>query len=189
MAKVTSNAQRLIDGLKKLPSQVDLSRAGVLGERAAGLDLREIIILDTEERYNSELDPSGNPWAENKPSTIARKGGRKVGYGADRKASKNGKRPAHTGGLLRSQQEMFGTVEITKTSVTVIQGATEQGKLEAQWYSNGSDGFPTSQGGGGEKSGAKNQPARPFWGLTENSGHKCDVYVQGWVETMLVRIA
>ncbi len=175
MATVTSNAKQVIAGLAKLASEIDLRKPGIAGERTAGLDVRAIMVLGMEARFNRGEDVSSGAFAPNNAKYKARKGGRAVGYGPDRLG--------HTGGLMRSQVEMLGTVVITQSSVTAVYGASEEGKREAQWFSNGTDG---AGDGAGEHSGAKNQPPRPFWGLDEKIHAEADTYAQEWIQSILV---
>jgi len=150
----TSNLDEVDRLLGELMQTFDLTRVGSSGQEL-GRDMVAVAALGIVDRtLGNQQDADGEPIAENRGEYRKRKDkrGLPVGVGL---AEQSGDR-------MLSLPQITGEVSVEPELCSMTYGQSEAAKRKGMWFTAGSDG---SQGI--EPSGAKNQPARPFYALDE----------------------
>lgn len=135
-----SNIDAFSASLDRLSNPLDFTRDG-LGKRIAESQAKRVA-----ERAANNQGTTGT-FAENRGDYGKRKQARGIPVGVGIKSG---------GAPMLNPANLAGQPAIERDSVTM------EASEKAQWFHNGSEGTE------GEKSGAKNQPARPFYGLTDS---------------------
>ncbi len=80
--------------------------------------------------------------------------------------------------------ELHRDLREMRTAIDKFKDAVDQGLIPSTEVTPGSEGYPEPEGGG-EKSGAKNQPPRPFWAIDDATHLECDEYAHEWIDSLL----
>ena len=134
---------------------LDFTGKGIDG--SIGEDALDAVALGISERSRAEQDPGGENWAANRGEYKARKDrkGLPVGRGL--------KTPDGSSDVMLSIVNLKGRRSISATEAVMEFGAagSTAAQKKGQWYTHG------STGSDGERSGAKNQPPRGFYAMTD----------------------
>lgn len=172
MAGITSNLDDILAAIDRAAA-VDFTAptpSGVLGG-----DLVEIVVNGIRDRTVVRQEgPSGAPLAANAPAYAKRKGYRPVGIGPDRKG-------APSGGDMLGEVNLRGEVDIRPDEVAMTFGASDWARDKGRWFTHGSD----ESAGHGNYSGAKGQPARPFYALDDAIRAALDERIDKFLEEHL----
>lgn len=150
---VTDNLPELAAALDELAASLDFTRPGRDG--SLGRTLIGIIHEGIADRNREAVDPDGAPWAGNRGGYGKRKAsaGLPVGVGIY-----PGGKP---GGEMLSLVEIQGETKVEPDSVESGYGTSDGARDKGDWFTHG------SAGPDGLRSGAENQPGRPFYGIGE----------------------
>jgi len=164
MATVTvkTNVADLGRTLADLPNALDLN-AGRLGDRLANALAPRI-----KERFDAQQGPKSR-FAKNRGRYGKRKRARGIPIGVG----------LHNGGEMGRLSNFLGRRTVGKDEASVEFGVTNFARRKGMWFENG------SQEGedGTERSGASNQPPRPFFDMSEADIEKlADVCAERIVE-------
>lgn len=147
---VESNLPSFSEAIDRIVDCIDFTRPGIegsIGEDA--LDLQAYRILD---RAQLEQGSEGQ-WDENKGTYKQSKDKRSLLVGVGLAASSNDR--------MLAALNVKGEQSIASDEATMSFGATPSAKSKGDWFTNGSEGEL------GKRSGAKNQPPRPFYEFTQ----------------------
>lgn len=157
--------KRLIDDLV---DSIDFTRKGA--EAALGEALLDIVVDGVSNRSAEAVDPDGTPWPENRGAYGAAKSTRGipvgVGYYGLMTAARDPRTTAPTdelGGEMLSLQQLQGRRTIQPETAVMVYGTDDEVSRKGQWFTNGSD-----ESDVGERSGADNQPPRPFYAIAQD---------------------
>lgn len=144
-----SNIQDLEAFFARFDEAIDFTRPGTEG--SLGKDLLKSQGLRILDRAQAEQGSEGE-WAENRGEYKKRKDkkGLPVGRGLGEDDENR----------MLSQLNVMGEQEVTATEATMRFGQGDKARNKGDWFTNGSEGED------GKRSGAKNQPPRPFYQIT-----------------------
>lgn len=156
---VTSNVDEIAEWLRSLGDCLDFTRPGIEGSVGKDMLIGQAYRID--ERCSREEGPT-EAWAENQGKYAKKKDTLHLPVGI-------GIAPPSEERML-SILNLKGEQIITAKEATMIYGAAGSAsgpddpspRNKAAWFTNG------SEGADGERSGAKNQPDRPFYEYTED---------------------
>ena len=134
---MSPDAQRIVDDLErmKLFLRMDVDR---LGEQLAEANAAAIL-----QYMIAETDPDGNRW-----DPLSDR------YAEWKAEHFPGQLMSHLYGVMRTSEEVYGTVVVQEYSTHQKYGVTEEAEQEAVWFQEGND----------------NQPARRFYDINELGG-------------------
>jgi hypothetical protein len=148
---VTSNLPEVLARLSRFED------AFALDQNGSGEDMLELFAQSIAYRFGSEEGDEGR-WDENRGKYGERKRafGIPVGVGM-----KKGGRPS---GAMRAYDNIRGVQTIEADEATMRFGVDDFSRRKGMWFQNGSE----EGEDGTERSGARNQPRRDFYGITED---------------------
>ena len=166
MAHAKSNLDEVLAKMDEFTDSFQMNKphptvpGGTLGKAALDLVSQRIQI-----RCKAEKGPGGWAWAPNKDWKQAHA----VGAVKDDTGTVVGTKPIGVLGdhdNMLSPENIDGEREVLEQTASMEYGAAgdEYSRRKAQWFTNGSKTGPQ----GGERSGAKNQPPRPFYKLAQD---------------------
>ena len=150
MSEVRSNLNEIAAYLRSLPGLLGLNRDGL------GDELADIAGDRIHARFVQQAGSTG-PFEANRGTYGERKRERGIPVGI-------GLHGDRIGGGTSRRENFTGRVETDSDRVSVFFGASDATRRRGMWFTSGTDGWGDQDI---EKSGASNQPPRPFFELSE----------------------
>lgn len=149
MAVRVMNLAEVTEAIERIADCLDFTRSGA--ETTIGKDLLVRAAREISERASVEKGPDG-AWKENRGKYGKAKRAKSLPVGKGLKDAPNER--------MLSLPHIKGEHDIQPLSATMTFGTDERSKNLGKYFTNG------STGAAGDRSGAKNQPPRPFYEMT-----------------------
>lgn len=183
MARVDSNLGEIMSAIDAIVNGFNFtSTTGRSGKRLADKALDTIAERIAERTTARQMDSNQSPLAPNRGEYGEKKRTKGIPIGTGYYPAGNGGQNGIRGGQMLSDLELSGERVIEEKSATMTYGLDGFAKRKAQWFTNG------STGNAGERSGAKNQPPRPFYDLDDGSKRMLDEFFGVELENYVNRI-
>jgi hypothetical protein len=161
MATVSSNLEEIAAKMTAVVDSFNFTAVG-RGNKRLGDEALDVVANGIAARtLQRQQEPGGAHMEDNQGDYGKRKQKKGIPVGVGFYPVTEQGQTKEIGGQMLSDIELSGERVIEEQTATMTYGKDGYAKRKAQWFTNGSTGTD------GEKSGAKNQPPRPFYELDD----------------------